>query len=148
VDITQQSYKKMLVLGKTTTVVSELVTPRRPDHMILHEELKKYYIATGRDINKDFYNAAHVMVKNWGDMVGVEQIPEKLMKMKYASKTFNNRKGILNAFCEWLVRAGKIKFNPVYDVPSRKKSGSKLDTRKRLSDAEMTLILDTINKQH
>src|SRR5450432_843473 len=76
VDITQQSYKKMLVLGKTTTVVSELVTPRRPDQMILHEELKKYYIATGRDINIDFYNACHVMLKNWGENISVEQIPE------------------------------------------------------------------------
>jgi hypothetical protein len=69
------------------------------------------------------------MLKNWGDNTVIEQLPEKLMNMMYAPKTFNNRKGILNAFSEWLLRAGRIKFNPMYDVPSKNKSMSMLDTR-------------------
>ena len=120
-DETQHSCKKMLVLAQVSDRVSPLVAPPRADHIILHEELKNYYTKTGRDIDKDFYNAAYVMVKNWGDHTSVDEIPEKIMSMKYATKTFNNRKGILNALCEWLVRAGTIKFNPVYDVSSMKK---------------------------
>jgi len=45
------------------------------NHFILHEELESYLIAYSRDINKDFYHACFVMLKNWGDKTTVEQIP-------------------------------------------------------------------------
>ena len=141
---TQLSYKKMLVLAQVSDNVSPPVTPPRAEHLVLHQELKNYFYKSGRDITKDFYNACHVMVKNWGDNTGIDEIPEKLVSMRYAAKTFNNPKSILNAFCDWMVRAGMIKFNPVHDVPSKKMNTVKKNTRLRMTDNEITDILEAI----
>ena len=143
-DQTQQTYKDMFILGVATGVVKSAYQQPRTEIMILHEELLHYYIQTGRDVKKDFYNAAYVMMKNWGRKCTIEMITQKLQGMNYAPKTFNNRKGILKGFCEWLLRHGRIRFNPVYDIPSRKKGSSKSNTRKRMTDQEVKSILEAI----
>ena len=83
------------------------------------------------------------MALNWGDVSDTDHIPRLLNSMNYKPSTFNSRKTVLNAFCEWLVRKKQIEYNPLQDTKSRKRS-SKLTTRKRLSDEEINLVLEAI----
>jgi len=143
-DNTLRSYREMIVSGGIPWATHAPVKPKNEEQFILYDSLKDYYAKTGRDIHKDFYNSAYVMVKNWGNKCTVEMIPQKLLSMDYSPKTFNNRKGILKGFCEWLLRHGRIKYNPVYDIPSRKKGSSKSNIRKRMTDQEVKQILEAI----
>jgi integrase len=110
----------------------------------LAESLKKFLESTGRSMDKDLYYYTYRMVLNWGDRITCEMIPQKLMSMKYSSKTFNNRKLVLRIYCDWLVRNKVLEFNPLDDLPSRRKNSSKSSTRRRLTDTEVTQILDAI----
>jgi integrase len=143
-DNSLRSYREMIILGGISDKARIPPKPKVEEKLILHEALKDYYQKTGRDFEKDFYHSAWIMVKNWGSKTTIEMIPQKLLAMEYRPKTFNNRKGILKGFCEWLLRNGRIKYNPVYDIPSRKKIGSKDNTRKSMTNEEIKLILEAI----
>lgn len=142
-DDTLAKYKTILTGG------SNMVPPKKPPviektSMILHASLLDFFERSGRSLQKDLYHATYRMTVKWGDQVTIEDIPALLNGMKYSSKTFNNRKMVLNSFCEWMLKRKLIDLNPLSDIPSRRKTGIKSLQRRRLTDDEIKSILAAI----
>lgn len=142
-DDTLAKYKTILTGG------SNMVPPKNPPviektSMILHASLLDFFERSGRSLQKDLYHATYRMTVKWGDQVTIEDIPALLNAMKYSSKTFNNRKMVLNSFCEWMLKRKLIDLNPLSDIPSRRKTGVKSLQRRRLTDDEIKSILAAI----
>lgn len=138
-DNTLKKYKDFI---KNNTVPVPVAT--REPVFILHESLKHFLQTTGRTLDKDLYYNTYRMVLKWGDTITCLEIPQLLTGMGYSAKTFNNRKLVLNAYCEWMVRNGKISYNPLKDIPSRRKTGRKNSCRRRLTDSEIMSVLNAI----
>lgn len=135
---------KSIIWGESKTKQSFGVSTNIDEKIVIHASLLDYFEKTGRSLLKDLYHSTYRMTVKWGDLATVEAIPTLLNGMNYSTKTFNNRKMVLNSFCEWLLKRKKIDLNPLSEIPSRRKTGGKSAQRRRLSDVEVGLILVAI----
>jgi integrase len=110
----------------------------------LENELVEWCGRAGRDIGKSFYRAARMMLRRWGKAVTIESIPQRLATEKYGAKTYNDRKGLLNKLCESLRNNGRIKMNPILDMPRARKTHGKIPRHQALSDQEVSLVLEAV----
>ncbi|PWT73726.1 MAG: hypothetical protein C5B59_12685 [Bacteroidetes bacterium] len=141
-DTTRKRYQQMLLIGDR--LPSMTLTSTEICIMDLGAELRNYFALTGRDMTKPFYLGASQMVDRWGGNVSIASIPQRLMQEDYRPRTFNDRKGILKRFCDWLVDQKKIHSNPLTYVPSKKKTRSKTPAHQAMTDQEINSILEAI----
>ena len=84
------------------------------------------------------------MLNKFGD-VPIDNIPERMMQMKYGATTFNERLSCLKKASNYLVRTGKILYNPFLEVKSMKRSSRNLvPERMPFTVQETNLILDAL----
>lgn len=122
-----QKYREMLLSGNNPLV----------------EDLELFLSTTGRSLEKNIYYHCYCMVKKWGD-IPLETIPSRLVEMRYKSSTFNSRKTVLNAYLDWKVRRGELSYNPMKEIPSRRRVGGKDPARKWIDDKYVWEILEAI----
>jgi integrase len=85
------------------------------------------------------------MLLRWG-AIGVEQVPLRLLSMNYAPVTFNQRKGLLTLFFDWLVKKKSLDANPLDDLKSMRQSRQTNAKRKPFSETEVSRILKVLKE--
>ncbi|WP_170234201.1 tyrosine-type recombinase/integrase [Segetibacter aerophilus] len=141
-DESQLKYKKWI----TERTVAEQLQPKCQE-LPFDEHLMLWMDATDRNDSKDVYHYTYTMVRNWvrdGRDVQAMRLPGLLGSMNYAAKTYNNRRFVLNLFCNWLVKRKFIEYNPFDDVAIKRRKVGKDPKRKRLTDSEISNILVAI----
>ncbi|RPD51411.1 tyrosine-type recombinase/integrase [Paracnuella aquatica] len=94
-----------------------------------------------RTVTPTYYRSSMRMVERWGSF-DLKDVPNLLCGEMISPRTFNERRGCLFQFFEYLLRKGKIKMNPLVDVLPERKTKVKNAARKPFTDTEIRRILD------
>jgi integrase len=129
---------------KKRSRTNDLGIPKLDDVVFnLDEVIKRYCELNTLDMTKDYYKSPYIMAGKWGEIT-FEVVPGLLAAMNYADETYVSRKHMLSAMFTWLVKRGRLEYNPFEDVPPKKLSKIKPAHRQRLTDYELRQILDAI----
>jgi integrase len=129
---------------KKRNKANELGIPKLDDVVFnLDEVIKRYCELNALDMTKDYYKSPHIMAGKWGEIT-FEMVPALLAGMNYADETYISRRNMLSAMFTWLVKRGRLEYNPFEDVPPKKISKIKPLHRQRLTDYQLRQVLDAI----